>query len=372
MADNVDYMIREFTRASLEDMFDNKKEGDVLQVYSPSEISLFLKDASPLTVMDINDATGMNFSVNKYNLQKQAIALAANLINTIDNSIFNDRMRIDMVGSKVRNLKNIYRCLGEECPISENDLTEDNMLSFAHDVKISALDVCRRYQKKFDQYKTLKAKGKHEFISFFEGLFGENLRGIIQFGSSVSGGGKDIDLMVLVNEYDRQIYDQIQGRAEDVPSEKPVGILMIPYDLFPAYASCEASTRMIGMGKEGRLIYGKPFNFPIMSEKDAIARMYIKEAGKNFTSLRGALGDEKRLNNMVNSPHFAEFTLKSEIWIRKAIKQMELGRMLSKDEFLELEPVDVQKFDRPSLDEIKNALLDANYRVHERVCNIKM
>ena len=199
MADNIDYMITEFTRDSLENIFDNKKDGDVLRIYSPSEISLFLKDASPLTVMDINDATGLNYSVNEYNLQMQAIALAANLINTIDNSIFNDRMRIDMVGSKVRNLENIYRCLGEECPISENDITEDNMLSFAYDVKVSALDVCRRYQKKFDQYTTLEAKGDHGFISFFEDLFGENLRKIIQFGSSVNGGGKDIDLMLQLS-----------------------------------------------------------------------------------------------------------------------------------------------------------------------------
>jgi len=75
--------------------------------------------------------------------------------------------------------------------------------------------------------------------------------------------------------------------------------------------------------------------------------------------------------NDSNFPKFIENTLNSEIWIRKALKQKEMGRILSKDDFLAVEPVEIYHFEkRPSLAELKRELYNSNYRVKEAICRM--
>jgi len=270
-------IVDDFTRYQLEVLYESRDKGKQLNAYTEGELR-FLSEVSPLTVMEINDITGSNYPLNEENLQKQAISLASYLIPTIDSSIFHGIMRKDMVESKVRNLEKAYLCLKQESPIKEADVTEKNMLSVAYEVKKHALDICRMFEKDFDQYTTLEREGEFKFIGFFEGLFDSNLKGIIQYGSSVSDLEKagDIDLLLLVDNFDESIYDLIKNQAKTVPSEKPVGIVIIPYDNLNAYVACDPSRRSIATKEEGRLIYGDPLDFPFPAEEEVVNQQYIQ------------------------------------------------------------------------------------------------
>ena len=224
-----EYIIGDFTREEFEKLYESRDKEKQLYAYTEGELR-FLSEVSPLTVMEINDITGSNYPLNEENLQKQAISLASYLTQTIDSSIFHGIMRKDMVESKVRNLEKAYLCLNGVSPIKEVDVTEENMLSVAYDVKKHALEICKMFEEDFDQYTALEQEGEFEFIGLFENLFDSNLKGIIQYGSSVSDleNAGDIDLLLLVDNFDESIYDLIKNQAKNVPSKKPVGIVIIP------------------------------------------------------------------------------------------------------------------------------------------------
>ncbi len=358
------YLVEDFQRSSIENLFGNLGRGEFLSVWSPSEVKL-LAEISPSTAKRINECTGSKYAVASENLEEQAKALAAFLTLSIDNSIFKGIMIADIVRSKVRNLEKLYDTLGEECPIHQDDVTDANYLDFAYFTKKLALNAAKRYRRDFAETQRLELQNDLGFIGFFVDLFGDNLERIIQYGSSVNGGGKDIDLMVLLKQINRKTYADITGRRDEVPSEKPVGIVILPSDGLTAYAECDYHS--LTVAREGRLIYGKDLDFPVLSEADSVKKMYFK-AGKELTSLRGALGDVSRQEALTRSPEFLRETLKLEIWIRKALLQRELGCYLSKDEFLELEPVPaVDLGNSPSLYDVRNALYDANCRVKDRI-----
>ena len=358
------YRVEEFNRETIDSLFGNSRKGEFLSVWSPTEVKL-LAEISPLTVKRINQSTGSSYEVSSKNLEEQTKALAAFLTLSIDNSIFKGIMRPDMVRSKVRNLEKLYDALGEECPISQDDVSDDNFIDFAYVAKKLALTVAKRYQRDFAETQRLEPQNHLAFVGFFADLFGDNLERVVQYGSSVNGGGKDIDLMLLLNQINRKTYVLINGRRDEVPSEKPVGIVLLPSDGLTAYAECDYHSLTIA--REGRLVYGESLDFPVLSERESVRKMYFK-AGKELTSLRGALGDASRQVALVASPEFLRETLKLEIWIRKALRQQELGRYLSKDEFLEQEPVPVVDLgNSPSLNDVRNVLYDANCRVKDRV-----
>src|SRR3989344_4963089 len=144
-----------------------------------------------------------------------------------------------MVRSKVRNLTNLYDALGEHCPMHPEDVTDANFLDYAFMTKQLVLDVARRFRRDFEQTQRIECTGELPFIDFFKNLFGGNLERIIQYGSSVNGGGKDIDLMVLLSEITRATYDSIWDQRDKVGSEKPVGIVLLPSDGLTAYAECD-------------------------------------------------------------------------------------------------------------------------------------
>jgi hypothetical protein len=318
-----------------------------------------------LTVKKINEYTGSAYDVASENLEEQAKSLVSFLTSTIDNSVFKGIMKPGMVVSKVRNLEKLYTLIGEECPLSQENVNEDNYLDYAYFTKEAALNISKRYQKNFAKTKILEPQNKLDFIGFFSKLFGDNLERIIQYGSSVNGGGNDIDLMILLNRINRETYDVINGRREDVPSKKPVGIVLFPSDSITAYAECDGCS--LSIAKEGRIVYGKALDFPALSDDAYVRKMYFK-AGKNLTSLRGALGNKQMQEALVKSPDFLREMLKNEIWIRKALLEKEQGKYLSKEEVLQSEPVSIVDLgNSQSINDVRNVLYDANCRVKDRI-----
>jgi len=353
------YKVKEFNRESIDTLFSDSREDKFLSVWSPREVEL-LSEISPLTVKRINESTGSNYNIKLENLKEQAETIASFLTFSIDNSVFKGIMHPNIVKSKVRNLEKVYEAKEEKCPIFYEDVTDENYLDFAYFTKKLALDNLKRYQKNLKKTKRLNPQKELSFTKFFSDLFEGDLERIIQYGSSVNGGGKDIDLIILLRKINRKTYDTIRGRRKDVPSEKPVGIVLLP-----SYA--ESNYCVSTIMEEDKLVYGKPSNFPILTEEESIKKGYFK-AGKELTSLRGVLGDNSRLKALTKSSEFLRETLKLEVWIRKALLQQKLGKYFSKEEFLKLETIPLVDLGKsPSVSEVKNLLYDVNCRVKDKI-----
>ena len=121
------YRVEEFDRETIDGLFGSSRDGEFLSVWSPKEVRL-LAEISPLTVKRINDSTGSSYEISSENLEEQVKSLAAFLTLSIDNSIFKGIMRPDMVRSKVRNIEKLYDALGEESPISQDDVSDGNFI----------------------------------------------------------------------------------------------------------------------------------------------------------------------------------------------------------------------------------------------------
>lgn len=358
------YVVEDFDRNKLQQLYANHSETVPLSVWSPSEVKL-LSDTSPYTARNIFDATGMSFPITSQSLEEQAKALVAFLTLSIDNSLFKGIMRIDMVQSKIDNLQKLYSVLGLDCPFSENDVTIDNLVEMSYNVKQNALEIGSRFDRNFHESSHLNSPRPIGFEDFFVDLFGDNLKSILLYGSSAKGDGKDFDLMLFVNDLTLEMYKSFWNKQREVVSDKPVGIVLLPNNALTRYAECDYHSLTIA--QEGRLLHGDSLQFPVLSEQDAVNKMYYK-SGKEMTSLRGALSGGKRLENLVKSPEFLRETLKLEIWIRKALAQKYQGRYLTKDEFLEQEPISIPNLGQnPSMTQVYDALLDANYRVKQAV-----
>lgn len=353
---------------------ENVEVGKLLSVYSPSEIP-YLSEVSPLTVMEINASNGSAYNVMEENLRKQAMGLAAFLCHSIDNSLYRNVMNIGMARSKVEKIEKLCRCLGINPPFAEDDVSEDNVLSLVFKAKEYALERCKRFgeERGFSQYTTLEREENPEYSGFFAELFGDSLKAIIQYGSSVySEKAKDVDLLLLVDKFDESIYTTIKDKAKGAPHK--FGVLILPYDCLEGYVACDSSSKLIETKQGCRLIYGDA-KLPSPTDEEVIYQMYINK-GKDFTSLRDFLTNEEKLKRLIEDERFPDFinnTLKSELWIAKSLKQMEFQRVLSMPEFLELWPVIVTQFDererskRPSIDEVKDILYAANYRVKQMI-----
>jgi hypothetical protein len=270
-----------------------------------------------------------------------------------------------MARSKVHNLGKLCQALGEEMPFIDDEITEDNFREYVIKTKLKALEIGRRFTRDFDESYHLTPSEGLSFVPDFQRLFGTNLERIIQYGSSVNGGGKDIDLMIFLNELNRGTYDQIMDKASEVTSEKPVGIVMLPSDALSAYADCDNNS--IQIGEEGRLIFGDAISFPRLSQKESIMKMYFK-SGKELTSLRGALGNYDLLQKAETQPGLVDYFLKLEIWISKALRQVEDGRTYTKTEFLDLEPIKpIQTHKGYTTQDFQRWLYDSNCRVKDRI-----
>jgi len=355
-----EYKILDFTREELGELYSSRTDDKVLSVWSPSEVKL-LSDTSPYTVKNISKATNIDYPISQSSLEEQAKALVAYLTLSIDNSLFKGIMRTDMVRSKVDNLKKLNEVLGLTPSFTEENIKIENIIEMSYNVKSSALKIGSRFNRRFEKTVRLETLNPLGFENFFVDLFKDNLRSIVLYGSSTNGNGKDFDLMIFVDELSLDMYNAIWDRQKEIASAKPVGIVLLPSLALESYAECDYQSLTIS--KEGILTFGKPLEFPVLSEEEGINKMYYK-SGKEMTNLRGALNNGNRLESLVKSPNFLRETLKLEIWIRKALAQKKERRYLTKEEFLKKEPIKIADLGKsPTKEEVHNALLDANYRV---------
>lgn len=354
------YAVNDFsTVEELRRHYNNKADGELLFVYSGAELG-FLSRYSPLTVLDINQSMNADYFVERGNIPNQAASLCAFLLTSMDNSIFNGVMNPDMVKSKKRHLNKILgvldaKAVAEECK-------KENVLSETYSIKSRALDVGRQFEHNFDKYRLLsKQSGDEKIIGFLKEIFGDNLDHVFQYGSSIGGGGEDVDLIVFLKDFCEPVYRQIYGRGSGQHFAKPISLsAILPADYLEAFCALEPDNYGILTGDGGRLIYGDGIDFPVLDKDETIEKMLIK-AGKNLTSLRGSLTDEKRMSAMVSQRKLLKSTLKDRRFINKALANKEHGRILSRNEHRALRP---ELYDGVpmvgSIDAVKDLLFRAN------------
>jgi hypothetical protein len=358
------YLIQDFTAEQLKKAYSDP-DRDVA-MWSPNEVELMCY-VNPLLVEDINKSTIYNFSTAEGSLEKQAQSLAMTLFCTIDNSFFNGIMKEGMVESKVKHLTNLYRALGESiglenwvCPINKNDVDKDNFLEYAYFTKKAVLSEAQRFVDKNIGTRSIDREDSPDYVEQLVELFGENLDSIVRYGSR---SGKDIDLMIFLKELDREVYTSIWDMGKEIKTEKPIGIVLVPTKGYMGIAHCGDS---ITTDPNPTVIYGKDVKVPDLGEGKVLELSYFK-AGKELQTLRGNM-TSTAVARITSNPNLRDYIFKQEIFFRKALRQMELGRTLSKAEFLKLEPVELAQFsEEPSYEEVLDAIIQTNIRGKNRV-----
>ena len=350
----IDYKIIDFTKKDLGNIYENRDKA--VFVYSPNEIK-FLSETSPLTVKRINKKLRRNYPVREENLYKQAKTICSFLIHTIDSSIFHGRMKPEMVKSKIRHINGAYECIGRRDFLSEEDCTEENKIDYAFTVKSNALDIPRRFEKTFESYNELVPEDWDINVTdFFRNLLGDNLKNIVMYGSYMNGEGKDVDILLLVDRFDRGFYNIIEGKGKKVPFEKPVNIVGIPYDFIETFCDIRPRSRGVALGKSGKIVFGPPIIFPVISVEDEREKILFA-TGKNFTGLRGSLGDEGRINATFKSAGLFDYTIKQYFHLKKDIQKMR------KD----FDTIDIGYKQPSNFADMENLLFDLNLDVKKEI-----
>ena len=344
--------------------FYHENEGETAIVWSEEELA-FLGLVSPLTIMHLNRSTKSDYPIDETALNEQAKVLANFLAKTVDNSIFKGILNPGMVRSKIRKLEQLFETVGETSPLDRDKVTEDNMLKMSYEVKKNVFTFAQRFNLRNDGFTEIERSSNFPFVDQLRSLLGDNLQHIILYGSSVSGKGKDYDLMLVVNKFNYDLYQSIEGRRSSIMSDKPLSVTMMPESKLGLFSTMDAYNHMLK--GELKLIYGGTLVLPKVSEGECINQMYY-QIGTTLTQIRGVLMNLNLHDTLSKSPEFLENYVKNELWIRRGLLQKEKGVLLSKSEVLEQEGFslpDISAISTP--DDVRTLLYDINFRIKERV-----
>ena len=364
MAEEI-HKIENELESGLRDLPSSPHEG-IRFLWTPEEVQL-LRKIAPVTALKLQEQTGVQMNLEADALFEQAKVLACGILVSLDNPAFKGVTKVPHTQSKVRALEDLCRALKISCPYTQQDVNEGNFLDVSFGIKSFVLDIIEKYfNRDFDITRVVDRPTPYPgAIPFFRTLFGERLDKIIHFGSSVEGEGKDIDLLVLLHELPPDLHRLVWKKAMDLSAEKPVGIVVTRASGLNAYADCNHISREIAL--QGRLAHGLPIGFPLLSETEFIERSYV-HVGKDIKSLRGLLGNDHLMDELVKHPDFLYQMLKIEIWVRRALLQKELGRIVVRSELLALED-----FSLPPMRgiispaELQELLIAVNLRLSKRI-----
>ncbi|MBU0979606.1 MAG: hypothetical protein KJ709_02275 [Nanoarchaeota archaeon] len=352
-------VVQDYDRKTLEEIHDSSKDAEV---WSPSQIRL-LGEASPLTVIKINERLGTDFDVNGENLEEQAKALASYVVCTMDNHAFKGSITPNFLRRKIRNLQRMYAAVGEDCEVQEDWADRQDPLDLVYSLKMLAISFLQRYVGGYCGVERVEPTGSNGLADFFSGLLGQGLDRIFEFGSSLYGKSDDRDLILSVDEITRETYDAIAGQKKNAPDGLPPSLILLPSTALKTYGGDYGHV----LPRSFKMIHGEGTYVPVVSEKDYVRNKLIKEM-ICMVSLNKALGDTERQETMVERPSDLKATLKMELWVSKSLMQYRMGRYLTKQEFLDIDPVRIDDVGmNPSAGHVKRALLDANYRLKVRV-----
>lgn len=337
----------------------------------------FARDLVPITLDDMIFFRNTNplfaskfegFSPLETSLQIQATSAAYSVVAMTDNTVFHGDAKKKTAQSKIKTL-NIARTNLGRSTINPEVVTEDNFLRFTYVAKIESLKILRELGPVISERVTLKL---HEEAPFIDGLvksFNGSISHIVQYGNL---DGKDIDLIVFVDDINLSFYMDLWQKGRQIFSgifnkfgeEKPLGVLFLRTDDIPAYAfnSHDFGDLNVSM----RQMYGRPLEIPIFEKERGIDLAYAKAGGEYLRLKKTPLKNDV-LNAMTIAPRLLDYTLKLELWIKKALLQKEMGECLTKGEFLELEPVQLPTFENPSLISLKEYFVERNVKLAQRV-----
>jgi hypothetical protein len=345
-----DYIVAEFDRHKLCNMPLSKP----FKIYSPGEVE-HLKQTSIVEIDKLNSC-GYDLQPDETAREAQITTLAGYLCMSIDNYMFMGQLNRQIVNSKVKNLGSLMHLGDKGMP----DLSGSD-IDVMHKIKTASIAELRNGQP-YEMH-SLQQTQDYPFLDYLAELIKPDH--VFLYGSSANGDGQDYDLMIFVPEHDRKLYDIIWSKRDEVPADKEVGIVMMPTDKLVEYACSDYHSRLIGI--DGKLVFEGCMDFPVVDVQSAIDLAYIK-TGKELSTLRSAVGNDDMLKRLTSIPKYRYSMQKLEIWIRKALKQREVGRYLSKEEFLDMEDVPLRRWDhQPTKEEVRLAFIDANIRVKERI-----
>lgn len=378
MGDHV-FAVSDFDLNCLREFYELRGNKDCT-LWSPGEIE-FLSQVSPLSVSRVNRALGTNYPLERSAFDAQARAKSANLISTADNCILSGYANRDIALSRLRDLADLLEIEGLECPLKEEALIDSNSLMMVAASKLLAIKYLEGKNPSFGSYILLEP-GKenvnnHELspqrmaarfnaVSFFKNVFGRNLDRIIEYETSTQKGSHTSHFFVLLRDIDMESYLKIRQGKGKISHQRKVALSLMLTQFLGAYAASNYHSRVIH--QNGTLIYGNTINFPEISDKEYID-MFFMRAGLDLNSLRAALATSSVQENMARNFVYALKLLNYEKLIRTSLLQKEQGRQISVDDVRKYDPFRFNALPRdPTIEQVKEALYETNFRVKQRVC----
>ncbi len=319
------------------------REGKSVAVWSNPEL-LFLGSVSPSAVVEINRELASqgraSFPFSKEAVRREIVGLAENLLLTIDNSLILGRLDIGVLNSKIKSLNDILVLKAEPCTtFIDPILNEKDLARTAYFIKSKALDILREMDRGAAVRELPSIDIADSFKEHLHKLLGSRMKGAFVYGSSISGAGKDLDLYVVVDDIDPDLYQSLNGAGKDGSALPcPVGIVLIPQKDLVLLR--KHSLLGVETGSEVRQVSGLTegkLRLPVLGD-EAIINSDLAKAGKELRSLRGAILDQDRRNKLIQNPEQSKdllsYILKCELWIARALAQASEGKRIDKSAML--------------------------------------
>jgi hypothetical protein len=207
----------------------------------------------------------------------------------------------------------------------------------------------------------------HTITGFLQECFGTRLKAVFLYGSSVNEAGKDLDLIVVTDQFTVEDYRKINGAQKKMchALNQPLGITIVTQERLPLVAKFSQS--QIKDGRNIVQVLGEDTPLPAISTEELLSRELFK-AAEELRRLRNAVTNPALVKDVEKSIPLLDYLLKLEVWITKSLMQQQEGIPIHKAEVIA--KIGFQKFDMDrhySPDEIGALLAAANHRVSERI-----
>ncbi len=365
------YVIDEFDRKKFEDIYSTSTGDNNLFVWSHSEMKL-LQKINPLLARKINNSVeiGLDYFVADEDLDAQARYLVSFFNSNLDNQIFNGTVNAETINSYFGDFDRMLEAQGKKNPISKSTISKSNVLQLAMIMKKYSLSVAEElFTSSFEGDKLVNSSNMIEGLDAFVNIFGNKLERIIQYGPGVQDAKKGASLILLLSDING-VYDVAFGKKEKVKlrnedyGERKFGVIFFPSKTFNQYL--EGDPYSLKIAFESRVIYGDSLKVPYISKKKLIQNNALK-AGKALVGFRCALSNRHKIENLVENPKMLYSLLESELFVQRAIYMHYFGSAHENDYLSKEGLYTFIKPTRISYDEVKQTLLNVNYRLSEKI-----
>jgi hypothetical protein len=357
-------MLAPLTREFLHDVLAQALRGVEVTAWSEQEFS-FLQKVSPYYAKKLGAVLGIACNQSPQSIELEARAAAQSVFLTLDNPLMRQHTNNATIRSKRANLALAFEALGEEGLPDEQALLALKIPEAVFQLKQAASRILSKRPGEV-RLQLVPRRERSEVAAAVRKIFGDNLRAIFHYGSSVSGNGKDIDLFVVLKSLSAKQYADCAGALTEVRiKDKPIGAVLYTESNF--YTFAEYTEEQAVSGKEIVQLWGGSMHFPCLSVQARIQNDLFK-SGKELRSLRSVLSHGPRFERLPYEGGLLSYFLKLEAWIARALLQAAQERIISKSELFDLACFPTLKVPLPrETNAIAEALIGANLRTAERI-----